>query len=365
MSDQKYKVEIKKLDGSEIEITGEISSEELGGYRSGVVKELSNSLEIDGFRKGHIPENVLLKHVSEEQLLHEMSKEAISNAYPTIIEENKLDVIGRPDITITKIAAGNPLGFKIRTAIMPEIKLPDYKKIAKEVMNEKEEEIITTDEDVEKVITDIRRRRVEPKEGEPKTEDKDLPELTDEDAKSLGKFESVNDLKSKIKENLTEEKKYHAAEKKRLGVMDKIVGGMEMIMPQILVESELDKMVAEMRHEVERMGLKFEDYLTHLKKSVEDMKKDWAKDAERRVKFSLAIDEIANLEKLSGTAQEIEHEIKHMLEHYPEANPLSVKNYVEAMIRHNKVFEWLEEQGDKKPAKKKENACADGCGHEH
>lgn len=344
MADKKYKIEIKNLEGSEIDISGEIPTDEFSGYRAEVIKELGAEVEIAGFRPGHVPDNVLIKHLGEERILQAMAREAIASAYPIIIEENKLDVIGRPEITITKIAAGNPLGFKIRSAVMPKIKLPDYKKIAKEVMGEPVEQVITPDEEVEKVILDIRRSRSQPTEPEKKIEDKDLPELTDEEAKTLGKFESVADLKNKIKENLTEEKKYRAGEKRRLGMLDKIIAGMEIIMPKILVESELDKMLAEMRAEVERMGLKFDDYLTHLKKSADDLRKDWVGDAERRVKFGLAMDAIANLEKLAGTAEEIEKEVKHLLEHYPKADPINVRNYVAAQLRHTKVFAWLEGQ---------------------
>ena len=56
---------------------------------------------------------------------------ALSEYYPKILEENKIDAISRPEISITKLARKNPLGFKIKTATMPEMKLPDYKQIAK------------------------------------------------------------------------------------------------------------------------------------------------------------------------------------------------------------------------------------------
>ena len=45
-----------------------------------------------------------------------------------MIENEKLDVISRPVVSITKLARKNPLGFKIKTAVLPVIKLPDYKK---------------------------------------------------------------------------------------------------------------------------------------------------------------------------------------------------------------------------------------------
>ena len=52
-----------------------------------------------------------------------------------IVDENKLKIIGWPNVTITKIAKNNPLGFKLKTAIAPEMKLPDYKEIAKNNKN--------------------------------------------------------------------------------------------------------------------------------------------------------------------------------------------------------------------------------------
>jgi trigger factor len=143
---------------------------------------------------------------------------------------------------------------------------------------------------------------------------------------------------------MAKEKLERAIEKRRLKIMDEVVTGSTIDLPPILIEAELDKMLGEMRGEIERMGLRFEDYLGHLKKSVTDLRTAWQKDAEKRVRFGLALDEIANLEKLEGSKEEIEHEVKHLLEHYPDANPASVQNYVTAMTRHNLVFAWLEKQ---------------------
>jgi hypothetical protein len=53
-----------------------------------------------------------------------MAELALSEHYPKIIEQEKIDAISRPEIAITKLARKNPLGFKIKTAVLPEIKLP-------------------------------------------------------------------------------------------------------------------------------------------------------------------------------------------------------------------------------------------------
>ncbi len=132
-------VEIKKLPESELEITGEISAGDFESCRQAAIKNLSEGVKIDGFRPGNAPEKILIDKIGEGTILEKMAEIALQKAYPKILEENKIQAIGRPLIDVTKIAKGNPLGFKIRTAAMPEIELPDYKAIAKKI-NEKEVE---------------------------------------------------------------------------------------------------------------------------------------------------------------------------------------------------------------------------------
>ena len=58
-----------------------------------------------------------------------------------------------------------------------------------------------------------------------------------------------------------------------------------MSLPKILIENRLDKMEAQFRDDIAEMGMKVEDYLKHLKKSFEDMRKEWRPDAEKQGKL--------------------------------------------------------------------------------
>ena len=124
-------VKIKKLPKSEIEIEGELENELFENYFAKALKTLGENLKLDGFRKGKIPENVLLSNIPEISILEKMAEMALSEHYPKIIEGEKIDAIGRPEISITKVGVGSPLEFKVKTALLPEVKLADYKKIAK------------------------------------------------------------------------------------------------------------------------------------------------------------------------------------------------------------------------------------------
>ena len=130
-------VEVKSLENAEVEIKAEIPAEEFEQYRDQVVRRLSVNIEMPGFRKGNVPEKILVQKIGEMPILEEMAETAISHAYPKILMEHKIDAIGRPEVNITKIAKGSSLGFSIKTAVMPEVKLSDYKAAAREEMAKK------------------------------------------------------------------------------------------------------------------------------------------------------------------------------------------------------------------------------------
>ena len=169
-----------------------------------------------------------------------------------------------------------------------------------------------------------------------------MPELNDELVKKLGDFKDVSDFKVKIKDILTKEKENKAREKKRLGIADKIISESKMSLPNVIIANELDKMEAQFSSDIEKMGMKVEDYLKHLKKSFEDLRKEWKPDAEKRAKLQIVLNRIAISEKIEADKDEVEKESKHLLEHYKDANPEKAKEYVEMVMTNQKVFEFLE-----------------------
>ena len=155
-------LEIKLLPNSEVEVIGEISAEIFMSGRNAAVKEFSEKVEMDGFRKGKIPEDVMIKKLGMDIVLEKMAVIALEKEYPKIIKEYKIKAIGRPEITLTKVAENNPLGFKIKTSILPDITLPDYKKIARKVSALSAETlagVAATDEDVNKTIESLRKSK--------------------------------------------------------------------------------------------------------------------------------------------------------------------------------------------------------------
>lgn len=349
-------ITIKKLEHSEIEITGEIPAELFDKNRKQAIENLGKNIDISGFRKGHVPENMLVGHVGEKAILEEMSEMTIGKEYKNIIIENKLDPIGRPEISITKMAMGNPLCFVMKVAVLPEIELGDYKKIAKENYT-KEEKVEVSDKEIEDTILEIRKMHAQSanaatdkkdiadteKEAEKKAEPK-LPELNDEFVKKLGDFKDVNDLKEKLKQNILLEKEKKAADKKRLEMLEKIISSSKIDIPRVIVEAELDKMIAQLKTDIERMGMKFDDYMKRSKKTEVEMRKEFEKEAEKRAKIQLILNKIGVAEKITAPKKDVDEQVEALAKQYPEANKERVRIYVETTITNQKVFEFLEEQ---------------------
>jgi trigger factor len=332
-------IEIKKLPKSEIEIIGTLPAEDFEKFRSGATKHVGEHAKLPGFRPGHVPANVLATTIGEMPILEEMAERALDEHYPTILREHKIDAIGRPTITITKLAVNNPFGFKIQVAILPEITLPDYKKIASG--NSKITPAEVTDEDVEKVITDIRKQHATPKpDGEGEVED--LPLLDEQLLKSLGDFKTVDELKEKIKENLGKEKAQRAREMRRMEILKGVTEKAEMELPDILVRSELERMLSQFKYDVSQMGIKFEDYLKHVKKTEEEIRKEWEKDAENKAKGQLVLSKIAQVEKLTPDEAIVTEQVKQLMEHYADADELNTRAYVTMVLTNEKVFDFLE-----------------------
>ena len=279
------------------------------------------------------------------------------------MRDEKIDAISRPEISITKLARKNPLGFKIKTATMPEMALPDYKKIAKKIISEIKEEgknTGVTEKELEDTIMDIRKSRA-PKihmEEEAKHVHKDLsaqaggeehkheeaplPEFNDEFVQALGPFKDIADFKDKLKQNIKLEKENQAKEKIRLKIVEKIIDDLKIEMPEILTEVELDKILYRMESDITQMGLKFEDYLKHLNKTIPDLRKEFRVDAEKKAKLGLILNKIAADEKIVADPEQVANEVAKILEHYKDADSERAKLHAENVLTNEKVFQFLE-----------------------
>lgn len=354
-----YNTSVEELPESRVMIRASIPWEEVERERAGALLHLGKDVSIKGFRKGKVPEHMLVEHIGEGRLLTEMSERALSKVYPEILTLSSVSTLGRPKISITKMTPGNPLEFSAETAVMPNIELPDYKKIAGKVKVEanagdvEEKEI----EDAQQHIREqwakqekykaLLEKADDKEQVDPQSitvDEKELPEFNDAFVKQLGDFENVDDFKKKLKENLAQEKKSRADEKKRIEILDSILSETVVDIPEVIIEAELDKMESQFEADVARAGVNLQDYLKSVDKSKEDLRKEWRDDARKRAKTQLVLNKIALEESIKPDKENVEKEVEHVLKHYPNAKENQARIYVESMLTNSEVIKFLEKQ---------------------
>ena len=340
------RVEITKKPKSVVFIKGSILAEDFDAHIQSVTRKFVEDAELPGFRKGKAPERMVVEKIGEAHLLEEAAEEALQKAYSGILQEHTLDAIGRPQIRITKLARGNALEFEVETAVLPEVTLPDYKEIAKTINAVPMETITVTDEEVQKTIEWLQKSRL-PQEPNQKTEATSLPPLTDEFAESLGNFKTVEELKNAIRENMTLEKRQKARDKRRGEILESMSEKASVETPDILVDTEKRNMMLELKSGVESMGMEWNTYLTHIKKTEDNMLTDLQKDAERKALHSLVLRSIAEKEHIEPTSDECNAWAYQYLMSRPEnekndLDPARVAEYAYGVLKNQKVFEFLE-----------------------
>jgi trigger factor len=123
---------------------------------------------------------------------------------------------------------------------------------------------------------------------------------------------------------------------------DAIISKTKIEVPQIFIEGELEQMVASFNDRVARAGIELDSYLKDIGKSIEDLKKEWRTDAEKRAKLQLILNEVAQKEQVIPNIAKLDREVKHIKEHYPEADEATVRTYVKSQMTNELVFELLE-----------------------
>ncbi len=186
--------------------------------------------------------------------------------------------------------------------------------------------------------------------------DTSMPALDDAFAKKLGNFASMEKLRERVKENLHEEATERERQRYEQALLEELLKKSTIgDVPEILVESEQDKMVHELQHAIEQDGGKFDDYLAGLKKTRDDMKKEFEKRATDRVKVALLLRKLADDHQLLATESEVEGEVsaeKLRLGSNPEllkqVESEDYKNYLKMVLTNRKTIAWIAEQAESK-----------------
>ncbi len=419
----------KDLDKSQIELTVELSAEELAPYIEKGAQKVSEEVKIEGFRPGKVPYDVLKQKIGEMTILEEAANIAIRKTIDEVIEKNTMErqAIGQPQVNVTKLAPNNPLEYKVVLSLLPTVALGKYKGL-----NIKVEEAKLEKGELDKAINELREMRAQEKvadraaemgdkitvnikmfldkvpveDGEHKdlaimlgkdyfvpgfdkklvgmkkdeerkfelpypenhhlknlagkmvefeviakeVYSRELPELNDEFA-TFFRMKDLAELKKNLEESILHERKHKIEAKNEAEIVTKIIDDTKFgDLPEVMVQSELKNMLAELEQSVVRQGGKFDDYLQHLKKDRAGLMLEMSPNAVKRVKSAMVVREIAIVEKIAAGEKEIADKIEDLKKEY--ANNKEVlkmlgehgyAHYLQNVLTNEKVISKLKE----------------------
>ena len=131
----------------------EIEAQKVDEAFEEMTKDFRREAKLPGFRPGKAPREMVLR-LYEKEILDETKRKLISDAYRKAVEEQKLDVLGHPDIEEIQFSRGQPLQFAATVETAPEFELPEYKglPIRREARS-------VSEEDVERALNLLRDQR--------------------------------------------------------------------------------------------------------------------------------------------------------------------------------------------------------------
>lgn len=169
-------------------------------------------------------------------------------------------------------------------------------------------------------------------------------------AKKVGKFETLEQLKAHLHGNLQAKADEAVDAKYESLLVDELIGRTKFgELPDLLIESEIGKMISELEEQIMRQsGANFDDYLKSIGQTESALRQEFRTPAERRVKAALVIRTLAESENITVDDAAAEKEVQSTLkiyEHDPEIkrriDTADYRDYVRAMLVNRKVIQKL------------------------
>lgn len=175
---------------------------------------------------------------------------------------------------------------------------------------------------------------------------KELPEINDEFANDVSEFDKLDELKASIKEKLEAENEKKAKYEMEDAAIKTVTENVEVDIPSGMIEVEIDNMVNDMETRLQYQGLKLEQYLSMINKSMEDFRKECEEQAKISIKTGLVLNAIVDAEKIEAKQEDVESKISEMANAYGKSTEELNKNeqfvkYVKESLQREAVINFI------------------------
>ena len=177
--------------------------------------------------------------------------------------------------------------------------------------------------------------------------EKILPELDDEFAKDISEFDTLEEYRKDVNKKVKQRKENQAKAEKEQEAIEKFIKKVEVVIPEGMIDEEVEKMVEEMNANLSYQGLNIDQYLQYMGITLDDYKKEMRGQAEKRIKLNLGLEAVATQEKVEVSDEDIDTKIKELAAQYGAGDEESLlknenaRNYMRQELVHEKTMKII------------------------
>lgn len=246
-----------------------------------------SGIEIQGFRKGKAPKRLAGEKVDKEKVYQGVVKEIIPTFYLEAIRQHNLRPIITPKIELISAKEKEDWQFKASFCEKPEVKLGDYKKAISELKLQKIAKIWVP-----------------------------------------GQSENKKEERKNKKVSLDE-------------ILDTLLKMVRVKIPKVLLEDEVNRSLATLLDQAQKIGLTIDQYLKAKGKTVDELKEEYRERTEKTLALEFVLEKIADEEKITVSEKEIDELISKEKDKKVQEQLKSKKYYLASLLRRQKTLAAL------------------------
>lgn len=273
---------LQRLAGNTIELTMTLPWNTIKSTYDKIYTQLLDQVEVAGFRRGKAPKELAAKQINPSKIYEEVIKEVLPKAYSDAIAEHKLQPIMHPNVEVLEAEENKDWKVKATTCEKPTITLGKYREAVSKLKANKTAKIVLPGQDVNKD-----KNNEEPTVGE---------------------------------------------------VLDAIASEIKVDLPAMMLDQEVNRMLSNLVSETQKLGLTIEQYLQAQGKTSESIRKEYEEQARKTLSLEFALDDIADLEKISVDESDIEAVIKSAKSEEEKKSLAERKYYITSLLRRQKTI---------------------------
>ncbi len=145
---------------------------------------------------------------------------------------------------------------------------------------------------------------------------KELPQVDDDFVKDVSEFDTLDAYRSDVREKLVKDAETKANDEMDNKLVNTLVSKLKADVPEAMFENQINEDLRDFSYRLQSQGLNVKTYMKYTGQNMEAIRKQFRPEAERQVKFRLALEKIAQLEKITPSEEEIEKEYAKLAENY-------------------------------------------------